>query len=84
MKITEKKRTKDATEFKFDNGAWVSISTWGNNGSWEYQSDEDDEETYSEGCLDFEYDTLIGYDGCYELPDEVVMGVEELGYNVVI
>ena len=82
MKITEKKKVKDATEFKFDNGTWVSISKSGNEVLWEYQPYEDDDETYIEGWLGFEGNTLTDYDGCYELPKEVVMAVVELGYNV--
>ena len=85
MKITEKKvRNERSTEYKFDNGAWVCVYTGyeDGTGSWEYQSDEDDEETYSEGGLWFEDKTLVDYDGCYELPEEVVMAVTELGFNV--
>jgi len=81
MKIIENKHN----EFRFDNGAWVRIilKEDSEDGSWEFQSDEDDEETYSEGCLLFENKELIDYDGCYELPKEVEMAVNELGYKVV-
>ena len=54
MKITEKKvRNERSTEYKFDNGAWVCVYSGDEDGdgSWEYQSDEDDEETYFEGGL---------------------------------
>lgn len=85
MKIIERKND----EFKFDNGAWVKVSIDGEYGvningeygSWEYQSDEDDEETYSEGGLWFEDKWLADYDGCYELPEEVIMALHELGYK---
>jgi len=85
MKITETLKVSErTTEFKFDNGAWASvyIDTEDGDGSWEYQSDEDDEETYSEGGLWFEGKELVDYDGCYELPQEVAMAVKELGYDV--
>lgn len=86
MKIIKKwhdKRTDDIVNFKFDNGAWVSIDT---RGSYEYQEDEDDEETYIEGSLEFERIegklTLIDYDGCYELPEEVILACKELGMKI--
>lgn len=86
MKIIERKND----EFKFDNGAWVRVSIDGvygvhingEYGSWEYQSDEDDEQTYSEGGLWFEDKWLADYDGCYELPEEVEMAIKELGYKI--
>jgi len=83
MKITESKKVNErTTEFKYDNGAWVSVCTDKEDGSWEYQWDEDDEETYSEGGLWFEDKTLTDYDGCYELPEEVKMALKELGYEL--
>lgn len=87
MKIIEKKKvSKRCTEFKFDNGAWVSVICAGgtDEGSWEYQWDEDDDETYAEGGIWFEDMELVGYDGCYGLPEEVKMAVRELGYEVNI
>lgn len=78
MKIIERKND----EFKFDNGAWVKISIYDSeSGSWEYQSDVDDEQTYSEGGLWFEDKWLVDYDGCYELPEEVLMALHDLGYK---
>ena len=87
MKIIERnnERKREATndEFKFDNGAWVRIYIGENErGSWEYQSDEEDEETYSEGGLWFEDKWLADYDGCYGLPEEVIMAIKELGYKI--
>ena len=85
MKITEKKvRDERSTEFKFDNGAWACVYAGyeDGEGSWEYQSDEDDPETYSEGSLWFEDKKLVDYDGCYELPEEVILAIKELGYEL--
>lgn len=86
MKIIERKNERNDCEFKFDNGAWVKISIDDSeSGSWEYQSDEEDEETYSEGGLWFLLDEgkwLVDYDGCYELPEEVVIAIKDLGYKV--
>ena len=84
MKITEKKvRNERSAEFKFDNGAWVSIIIGSDGkGSWEYQSDDDDEETYVEGGLWFEGKEVVDYDGIYELPDEVKLAIRYMGYKI--
>lgn len=85
MKITEKKvRNEISTEFKFDNGAWacVYIDTEDSEGSWEYQSDENDEKTYSEGSLCFDGNELVDYYGCYELPEEVTLAISDMGYEI--
>lgn len=82
MQIVKKQICR--AEFTFDNGAWVNVDCpaggYGN-GSWEYQSDADDEETYSEGSLIFENKELVDYDGCLVIPREVVMAVMELGFS---
>lgn len=87
MKITSKKQVSErSTEFKFDNGAWACLYTdyETEDGSWEYQSDEDedDDEKYSEGGLWFKGKSLVDYDGCYELPEEVAIALMDLGYDV--
>jgi hypothetical protein len=82
MKIIETKKENGAHEYKFDNGAWASVCTGNDYGSWEYQSDEDDEETYSEGGLWFEGKVVTDFDGCYDLPEEVRMALSELGYTL--
>lgn len=84
MKIIEKKKDKGTLEVRFNNGTWVKVYDGSGTGigSWEYQYDEDDEETYSEGCLEFTDRTLDGYDGCFELPKEVIMAVSELGFDI--
>lgn len=85
MKIIEKEvRNERSTEFKFDNGAWACVYAGyeDGEGSWEYQSDEDDEETYQVGVLWFKGKELVDYDGCYELPEEVALAIKELGYEV--
>lgn len=84
MKIIEKKQNEESVEVRFDNGTWVKVCDGSGTGigSWEYQTDEDDEETYSEGFLEFEGRTLTGYDGCFELPKEVIVAVAEFGYKI--
>jgi len=85
MKIVKKENghSTDSTEFKFDNGAWVSIYNGGDTrmGSWEFQADEEDGETYSEGGLWIDNNVVEDYDGCYELPEEVRMALTDLGYK---
>ena len=82
MKIEEKKIKDGAREYKFDNGAWVKLDIDGEYGSWEYQEDEDDEETYMEGGIWFDGKQVEDYDGCFELPEEVVAALNELGYSL--
>ena len=81
MEIVEKKVKDGAREYKFDNGAWVKLDIDGEYGSWEYQ-DEDDEETYMEGGIWFDGKQIEDYDGCFELPEEVVAALNELGYSL--
>ena len=41
----------------------------------------DPENYHVEGMLEMEDNNVIGYDGCYELPDVIEVKLEELGYN---
>jgi hypothetical protein len=36
---------------------------------------------YAEGGLDFDGMDLVGYDGCFDLPNVIVDKLKELGYN---
>ena len=36
---------------------------------------------YAEGCLDFDGMDLVGYDGCFCLPDVVIDKLKSLGYK---
>ena len=38
------------------------------------------EDFYAEGVLEFDGKRLTGYDGVFELPDEIVNKIVELGY----
>lgn len=90
MKIKSKKRVGINTHEYFFESCWVSVTipSDGDEGSWEYQRDPEDEETYEEGGLWFNdvlVDTpqgvmkrkqLVDYDGCYELPYAVIVAVE--------
>ena len=64
-------------------GSWVSIDC--DNHSWEYQSDADDDDTYISGNYDIDdvcNDSVVGYDGCYELPAGVKAALKAVGYTL--
>ena len=82
MEIVEKNFKDGAREYKFDNGAWVKLDIDGEYGSWEYQEDEDDEETYMEGGIWFDGKQIEDYDGCFELPEEVKIALKDLGFTM--
>lgn len=65
-------------EFKFDNGAWVSIGP----SFWEYKSDEDDVKTFIDGNLWYKENSRVAYDGCIKLPKEVKMALKHLGFKL--
>lgn len=80
MIVDRKNENANAVNFYFDNGAWVLVDV--GEGCYEYQADADDEESYLSGCLEFSDRTLVGYDGCFELPCEVVEAVMDMGYKI--
>jgi hypothetical protein len=80
MQIIERQINHGGHNFKFDNGAWVCI--WPEDESWEFQSDEDDEESYMSGGYELDGNTVEGYDGCFELPKEVQTALEDYGYKL--
>lgn len=59
-----------------DERPWVQIDCV--NLVWEY----DDEEDYMSGNFIVEDNTVIDYDGCFELPQEVVDEMIRLGYKI--
>ena len=66
--------------FYFDeNGTWVGITP--SQETWEVQ-DGDDEETYMSGGYVVDGNTVIDYDGCFELPKQVILALSEYGYNI--
>ena len=40
------------------------------------------ERPISADVLEFDDKVLVGYDGCYELPDEVIEAVKDLGHEI--
>lgn len=83
MKIIEEKEWKRCSLkwtsctrfFRFDNGAEVCI--WFLDGMWEYQSDLNDDDTYISGNYYCDGDTVIDYDGVFELPQEVKIALSK-------
>lgn len=68
-------------EFWFQNNCWCSISLISETkGGWEWQQNEEDEESYLEGGLYFDGKILNDYDGCFNLPSEVISALTFLGY----
>ena len=68
--------------FNFDDGSWVGIDD--TEKGWEFQADADDEDTYCSGnfYIDDEAPKLIiDYDGAFELPLQVIIALEHMGYN---
>ena len=49
-------------------------------GFFEWSVEELDE--YEEGCLEFDGNTLTGYDGVFELPEQITDYLEVLGYKI--
>ena len=52
-----------------------------------YDIDTGGERFYAEGSLELEFDsddsaTLIGYDGCFELPEHIIEALEEKGVTI--
>lgn len=83
MTITEKQIKEGGHEYRFDNGCWVCL--WpedAEGGTWEFQSDERDEETYSSGGYLLQDNAVYDYDGCVDLPLEVIMAMNDYGYNI--
>ena len=72
MQLSSRNIENNCHNFYFDNGTWVGITP--DDETWEYQEG-DDEETYSSGCFILEGKTVIDYDGCFELPKEVVLAL---------
>lgn len=83
MIILSKIRVKQSGEyienFYFDTNVWVGIRK--SEGIWEYQEGDDDE-TYQSGGFVVDGNSVIDYDGCFEIPREVEATLRELGYSI--
>ena len=70
-------------KFKFANGVIVEISQ--NECLWEYywpDPHDDDEDIYLTGGYVLDGNTVVDYDGCFDLPDEVKKCLKHLGYEL--
>ncbi len=55
-----------------EQGGWFEV----------YDEESGGEDWYAEGSIDFDGMDVIGYDGCFDLPNVVCDKLEELGYNL--
>lgn len=62
-------------DFEFNNG--VSVRIFDIDEVWEYQEG-DDSDSYLSGIYILDGDTVIDYDGCFDLPDEVKIALGRL------
>lgn len=68
-------------EYTFTDDSWCSVCVLGDTGSWEYQEEDGDDETYQEGGLWLEGENVVDYDGCACLPEQIVIALKDMGYN---
>lgn len=61
----------------YGNMIWVAVDI--NALTWEYMEN-DEGESYMSGNFDTEGKIVVDYDGCFELPVEVLDFMDELGY----
>lgn len=74
MKITKREKKDGVENFYFDTEEWVAIDK--SEGLWEYQEG-DDEESYLSGGFVVDGGTVIDYDGCFELPNVVILALSK-------
>lgn len=61
----------------FDDDSWVGITP--STQSWEYLDGYDD---YMSGGYLVDGNTVYEYDGCYELPTQVILALSAKGYDI--
>lgn len=81
MNITRRNVDNDGIHhFYFDDDdVWVAITP--SSHSWEWEKDNDDD-TYV--CVNYVTDgnTVIDYDGIYELPVAVILALSDMGFDI--
>ena len=65
--------------FYFEDEEWVGITP--SSHSWEYQEGDDDD-SYISGNYVTDGNTVIDYDGSFELPTQVILALSEFGYDI--
>lgn len=79
MQITSRNIEDGVHNTYFDNDVWVGITPAEQ--TWEYQEGDDDE-SYMSGGYTVDGCTVIDYDGCFELPKEVILALAEENYEI--
>lgn len=79
MIILSEKVSFEKAEYIFDNGAEVVLFL--QLGSWEYSQNPDDVDDYLCGTFEVENNAIIDWDGCFDLPEEVVLAFNHFGYD---
>ncbi len=72
MKITKQEKKDGVENIYFDTQEWVAINK--SEGSWEYQEGDDDD-SYISGGFVVDGVTVVDYDGCYEMPEAVMLSL---------
>ncbi len=75
MKITKREKKDGVENFYFDTEEWVAIDK--SEGLGEYQEG-DDEESYMSGGIVVDGGEVIDYDGCYSLPQAVILALGQI------
>jgi len=75
--ILAEKVTFDKAEYFFNNGTKVVLYL--EEGSWECVRDVNDSSLW--GVYKVENNTIIYWDGCYELPEEVIFAFKKFGFD---
>lgn len=75
--ILSEKISFEKAEYIFDNGAEVVLFL--QLGSWKYSRDQDDD--YISGTYEVENNAIIDWDGCFELPEEVILAFIHFGFD---
>tara|TARA_B110000503_G_scaffold6425_2_gene8809 strand:+ start:5980 stop:6270 length:291 start_codon:yes stop_codon:yes gene_type:complete len=61
----------------------VTVGIKSKHGGWfeVYDIETGGDDWYAEGCLEFDGMDLVGYDGCFSLPEVVIDKLKTLGYK---
>lgn len=81
MNIIKRNEDNGIREFWFDDvdESWVAITPGSH--CWEYEENNDDD-TYVSGNFVTDGNTVIDYDGIYDLPVAVILALSALGYDI--
>lgn len=77
MKILIYDITREKAKYIFENGSEVVLFL--QEEIWEYSRDQDDD--YISGTYVVENNAIIDWDGCFELPEEVMLAFIHYGFD---